>query len=434
MPSTSRAPQRGDVILAAVVTAIALAQLVALPALTELDASLAAGAADMRGPTDWQWWVAVAAIVAQGARLAWISSAPRHVLVAMAAIALLASLVPLGEASGVHLVAVIAAAYVATRRRLPAESWTPWIVATVLTAAAGTVANMRLDDGLLVPIAAAAGQALVVIGIPAAIAAAVAARQAIASSREGETRALASELEARTEAALAAERTAIARELHDIAAHHLSGIALMSSAISQQIDTDPATAKAGLADVRAQTRTLLDELRGLVALLRQDDGASVDVESLAGLETLIPAARSRGLEVTLAVPEGITIRELAQGIGPLGQFAAYRTVQEALANAARHAPGGRCAVELRDAGARLEIVVTNGPGAADAAVDLGVGTSSVTSAAGGGFGLRGMEERAALTRSTLTYGYTEDGGWRVLLRVPRETGHGRTATPEGGQP
>ncbi|MDN4479448.1 sensor histidine kinase [Demequina muriae] len=450
MPSTPRAPERGDLILSVVVTAIALAMLALLPAISSVDPDVTV---EMPGPSDWQWWVVAAAVLAQGARLAWISTAPRHVLVAMPALALLVSLVPLGEASGIPLVAVIAAAYVATRKRASAASWTPWIIATVLTAGAGVISNLRLDDGLMVPVAAAVGQAVVVVGVPTAIAAAASARHAMATSREREALARAGELEARMDAALAAERTAIARELHDIAAHHLSGIALMSSAISQQIDMDPATAKAGLADVRAQTRSLLDELRGLVALLRSDDGVSVDgasvdgapvdVQSLAGLETLIPAARARGLDVTLAIPDGASMRDLSRGIGPLGQFAAYRTVQEALANAARHAPGGRCTVELRDSGDdhagdsdhaadSLEILVSNGPGTADAAVPAGAHHQ-------GGFGLRGMEERAALTRSSLTYGPTDDGGWRVLLWVPREAGHDgdpiTTSTPpDGAQP
>src|SRR5690606_29171786 len=106
-------------------------------------------------------------------------------------------------------------------------------------------------------------------------------------ARERELIARADEQEARAEAALAAERTAIARELHDIAAHHLSGIAIMASAISQQVDTDPDAAKAALTDVRTQTRTLLDELRGLVTLRRRDEGATVAVESLAGVEGLL---------------------------------------------------------------------------------------------------------------------------------------------------
>ena len=412
MSLAPRAPERRDIILSAVVTVLALGMLLLVPVMSSADPEVAV---TMPGPGDWQWWFAVVAVLAQGARLAWLSSAPGHVLVAMAVLALAVAVVNVGDASSVPFIAVIAASYAATRHRAAGDTWTPWIIAVALVAAAGGIANLRLGEGVVLPLAAAVGQAVVVVGIPAAIAAAVEARAQVRTAREREALALAGELEARTEAALAAERTAIARELHDIAAHHLSGIALMSSAISQQIDTDPAAAKSGLADVRAQTRTLLDELRGLVALLRQDGDVSTAVESLAGLETLVPEAAQRGLDVQLLLPEGATVRELARGIGPLSQFAAYRTVQEAIANAARHAPGGRCAVQLADAGDALEVVVTNGP------ASHGAGTPATATSTSGGFGLRGMAERAALTSSRLDYGPTEDGGWRVRLRIPRES-------------
>ncbi|MGJ9414271.1 sensor histidine kinase [Aeromicrobium sp. CF4.19] len=411
MAPTSRAPRRGDVILGGVVTAIALGLLGLLPVLADLDPEVAV---TLPSPSDPVWWAAVVAVVGQGALLTRLSTAPERVLVAVAAIALGMSLVPLGEASSIAFVAVVPAAYVATRQRSSAAPWTSWYLATALSAGAGAVVNVRLDDAdVLLSLVAAAGQALTVVGLPALVGWVAAARVESRTARERATVARAHELEARAEAAVAAERTAIARELHDIAAHHLSGIALMSSAISQQIDTDPTTAKAGLADVRGQTRELLDELRGLVALLRHDEGAPVDVESLAGLETLVPHARDRGLDVSLVTPQGVTVHELSRGIGPLGQFAAYKTVREALANAARHAPDSWCTVELRDAGGALAITVTNGPGS----------PAPPREADEGGFGLRGMQERAALTRSTLGYGATESGGWRVVLQVPREPGH-----------
>jgi signal transduction histidine kinase len=410
MASTDRSPTRGDVILSAVVFALALTMLLLLPAIGNFEPDVTTR---IPGPDEWQWWVALVAVAVQSARLAWVSSAPRHVLVAVAAIALLASLVPLAPAANVTLIAVVPAAYRASLRRAPAESWTPWILAIALTSGAGSRVNLRDDQvSPVLAVGAAVGQALFVVGLPAVIGSTIAARAAMRGAREREALSRLNELEARTEASVAAERTAIARELHDIAAHHLSGIALMSSAISQQIDTDPAAAKASLADVRTQTKTLLTELRGLVALLRQEDDADTAVESLAGLETLVGSAAARGLDVSLSVPPGAAIRDLAHGIGPLGQFAAYRTVQEALANAARHAQGARCEVRLADVGDALEILVTNGPGNPAARGEIAIGT--------GGFGLRGMEERASLTRSTLKYGATDDGGWRVRLLVPRE--------------
>jgi signal transduction histidine kinase len=413
---TYRTPRRADVVLGATVVTIALAMLLLLPLAAELEPE---AALSLPEPSDWQWWAGLSGVVAQGACLAWISAGSRRALVAVAAVSLLVSVVPLGAASGITGVAVLPAAHIAARRRAAGNSWAPWILATALISVAGVFAALHSDDQrLIVSVGAAVLQALALVWLPAIAGSALAARAAMQSAREREALAHANEQEARIEAALSAERTAIARELHDIAAHHLSGIALMASAISQQIDTDPATAKASLADVRAQTRTLLNELRGLVALLRQDEGATVDVESLAGLETLIPAAAARGLDVTLTTTEGASMRKLAHGIGPLSQFAAYRSVQEALANAARHAPRARCTVEVRDAGANLEVAVTNGPDAVTPTAVRGHG----------GFGLRGMEERAALTRATLTYGPTGDGGWRVVLRVPRETGYGGTTS------
>lgn len=414
MSRPARAPSRGDAVLAAATSAITLGLLALVPALASATAEVTA---ETPGAASWQWWVMVVAVLAQGVVLAYIARGPARALVVVSVLALACALPPVGDLATVPFVPAAIAAYVATRRRRLGESWTPWLVAAGVLAVAGWVANARLGEPPLISIVAAVGQAVVVIGIPTGVAAAVGVRAQVRQSREREILALASEQEARMEAALAAERTAIARELHDIAAHHLSGIALMSSAISQQIDTDPATAKAGLADVRAQTRTLLDELRALVALLRQDDGAAVDVESLDGLEGLVGALAARGVEVRLTVADGHTIRSLARGIGPLGQFAAYRTVQEALANSARHAPGTPCTVELRDADDALEICVTNGAGRGAAAPGASDGTGQR-----GGFGLRGMEERAALTRAALTYGPLDDGGWHVRLVMPREKG------------
>ena len=82
--------------------------------------------------------------------------------------------------------------------------------------------------------------------------------------------ALEREHDALVQAAIARERTAMARELHDIAAHHLSGIAVMTAAIATQIDTDPAAAKRAVGQVRQQSTEVLRDLRSLVGLLRED--------------------------------------------------------------------------------------------------------------------------------------------------------------------
>ena len=196
-------------------------------------------------------------------------------------------------------------------------------------------------------------------------------------------------------------------------------IAVMSAAIATQIDTDPGAAKAAVADVRRQSTAVLRDLRNLVGLLRDhDDPAAADgvrAETLAGISDLVGSVVAAGQHVVLTVVESPERRPLGSGVGPLAQLAAYRMVQEALANAGRHAPGSRCDVEVDDRGSEaLVVTVRNAPGppVRDPAVR-------------GGLGLVGMRERAELTGSTVEAGATPDGGWLVRLRTPR-------SEPEGG--
>jgi signal transduction histidine kinase len=210
----------------------------------------------------------------------------------------------------------------------------------------------------------------------------------------------------------------MARELHDIAAHHLSGIAVMTAALDRQIDTDPDGAKTAVRQVRQQSTAMLRDLRSLVALLREDDqvrgGVEVEPETLGGVPALVDAARLAGRDVRLGVLGADDTQLAALGTGPLAQLAAYRTVQESLANAARHAPGAPCEVviDVRDP-AEVVLVVRNAapPG----------GTPTAPSGRGGGFGIIGMRERADLTDARLTAGPTADGGWSVRLTMPTDT-------------
>jgi signal transduction histidine kinase len=195
----------------------------------------------------------------------------------------------------------------------------------------------------------------------------------------------------------------VARELHDIAAHHVSSIALMSAAIERQIDTDPALAKRQVRQVREQSRVLLDDLRRLVGLLRRDADAPDAIETLETIPTLVDTARATGRDVDLRVSGG------GGDIGPLAQLVAYRMVQEALANAGRHAPDAACTVELDGSASDLFVAtVRNAPPASPAAPTRE------------GFGLLGMRERAALVGGTLNAGADPDGGWTVRLTLPSE--------------
>ncbi|WP_250448656.1 sensor histidine kinase, partial [Actinotalea sp. C106] len=186
---------------------------------------------------------------------------------------------------------------------------------------------------------------------------------------ERQIQALRREHEARVETAVARERAAMARELHDVAAHHLSGIAVMTGAIGRQIDVDPEAAKAAVQRVRGETTAMLDELRSLVRLLRDapavGQGAEVEearVETLATIPALVERVRASGVQVSLEVLGTADGPPPGEVVGPLAQLSVYRTVQECLANAARHAPGAACAVVLdaRDPAA-LVVSVRNDP-------------------------------------------------------------------------
>lgn len=381
--------------------AVAVLLLVALPLLAAGDPELT----DVPGLGSAAWWLGLGVATLQAGLLLRQAAAPRATLVAVALGAPAGALVGLGSLIGVTTVAVLVAAYLAVLALPLARTWPALGAAAVLVAVGQLVS--QLDAGTAA--GAAAGGSLVqgvgTVGGAALVAGLVRSRREAAASREQELLALRREQAALVEVAVARERTAMARELHDIAAHHLSGIAVMTGAIGRQIDTDPDGAKRAVQEVRTQSREMLRDLRRLVVLLREDAPGSglVGEESLAGVAGLVESAQRTGAEVTL------TQHGTASGVGPLAQLSAYRTVQEALANAARHAPGAPVEVGV-DARDPARVVVTVRSGAARGAPE----------GRGGGLGLVGMRERAELTGADLTAGPTPEGGWLVELVLPTE--------------
>ncbi len=358
------------------------------------------------------WWWAVAVLALQAGVLAVGRARPRAAVVAAAAA--LPALLVLGEAVGVGLVAVLVATYRAVLAR-PARRLTPTLLAAGALVAVGVAAaETRIGSAAWPAVVAGLLQGLAAVGLPLALGSVVASRRdavaALARTVEAQGRAR----DALVQVAVERERTAMARELHDIAAHHLSGIAVMTAAIGRQIDVDPDGAKRAVAQVREQSTAMLRDLRHLVVLLRDvdspsDPAAPVRMETLAGVVDLVARARDAGADVALETAGPVAELAASGAVGPLAQLAAYRVVQEALANAARHAPGARCEVRLdaRTEG-RVEVVVRNAPPAPD-------GTPADHDP---GYGLVGMRERAELTGATLRYGRTDDGGWQVTLSVP----------------
>jgi signal transduction histidine kinase len=304
-------------------------------------------------------------------------------------------------------VAELAGVFLAVVAR-PPRLWVTLAAAALLLATAQFLNEVRSGAaGPGAAVAIALLQALVVVGLPLLLGLVVAAQRDAREARDQEVAALRREQDALLQAAVSRQRVAMSRELHDIAAHHMSGIALMAAAIDRQIDSDPATAKRSARQIREQSSAVLDDLRRLVGLLREGADATRPVETLDAVSALVETRRAAGAEIDLVVPaEGIGP---GAGLGPLAQLVAYRMVQEALANAAAHAPGARCAVEIgAPHDGRLTITVRNG---APAGPDAGPG---------GGFGLVGMGERAQLVGADLAYGATPDGGWEVRLTLPVE--------------
>ncbi|WP_167001475.1 histidine kinase [Mumia sp. ZJ430] len=365
-------------------------------------------------PSALGWGLGAVTIVLQAVALLWRRTAPRTVLLLVSLGMLLCAVWGLGDGIGLAQLAVFVASYTLGLAQPLSRSWPTFAAAGVLAAAGSMISATFSDEPVALALGLGALQGVGTVGLPLAVAIAVATRREIRQARQSRVDALERERGALVQAAVARERTAMARELHDIAAHHLSGIAVMTAAIGTQIDSDPEAAKAAVAQVRTQSTAVLRDLRSLVGLLREDDGRTdtperVRPESLAGIPALVDDVSGTVRDVRLTVLAG-DHQQVGHGVGPLGQLAAYRMAQEALANAARHAPGAptEVTVDDRDPEAVLLTVRNDRPGGPAAQP----GRS--------GFGLVGMRERAELTGASLDIGPTQDGGWLVRLRIPRD--------------
>ncbi|SKC75824.1 sensor histidine kinase [Krasilnikoviella flava] len=218
------------------------------------------------------------------------------------------------------------------------------------------------------------------------------------------------EREALAAQAVLAERGRMARELHDVAAHHLSGIVVQAAAAERLVTGDPERAKESLRWIRGQGRETLENLRLVVGILRDtgdgDDAPSAPQPTLADVPALLDLARSTGTRVQE------TRRGDPYDLPPTAQLTVYRVLQESLANARRHAPGSAVDVETVYDEDELAVTVRNGPADRPAAI-------APPEEAGPGHGVIGMTERAELVGGRLTARRTSGGGWLVRLTVPR---------------
>jgi signal transduction histidine kinase len=208
--------------------------------------------------------------------------------------------------------------------------------------------------------------------------------------------------------AVADEQRRIARELHDVVAHHISVIGVMSEGAKRVLRHDPEAAEEALATVNLTARTALREMRDILTVLRQghDEGGSADLEpqpTVESLRALVTQTKDAGL------PVRYTVRGKEYPLPTGVSLAVYRIVQEALTNTLKHAgPQARAGV-IVDYGER-EFRISVG--------DSGHGAPVVTGFSGG-HGLIGMRERATLYGGTLEAGPRPGGGYLVEARFPK---------------
>ncbi|HLE98445.1 MAG TPA: histidine kinase [Gaiellaceae bacterium] len=206
---------------------------------------------------------------------------------------------------------------------------------------------------------------------------------------------------AEAEAAIAEERTRIARELHDVVAHAISVIVLQARGGRKLLDAEPEEARQALDAIERTASQALGEMRRLLGLLRESDAelALAPQPTLSRLEDLVGQVREAGLPVEVAV-EGEP-RELPPGV----DLSAYRIVQEALTNALKHAGPATARVTVRYGDGELDLEIS----------DDGVGAGN---GGGAGQGLAGIRERVAVFGGDVETGQRPEGGYAVRARLP----------------
>ena len=199
------------------------------------------------------------------------------------------------------------------------------------------------------------------------------------------------------------ERLRIARELHDIIGHSLGTIAVQAGVGRHLMETEPEKAAEALDSITKISRESLDEVRSVVAALRDDELPYHPALGLADLAELVETVRATGLAVELTLPADLDAIPRQTGA------AVYRITREALTNIVRHARASKASVQVDHHDGRVEVAVRDD----GAAVGNGRGGDSST-----GHGILGMRERAEALGGSLSAGPVSDGGFLVTASLP----------------
>ncbi|QHA08795.1 two-component sensor histidine kinase [Streptomyces broussonetiae] len=202
------------------------------------------------------------------------------------------------------------------------------------------------------------------------------------------------------QAVLARERAQLAREMHDVVSHQVSLIAVQAGAL--QVAAKDTEARQAARTIRSLSVSTLDELRNMVTLLRASGGRATELTPQPTLADI------RRLVATSGIDAELTGR-LPDAISTPAQRAIYRTVQEALTNVRKHAPGAGATVELWRDGDDVGVTITNSRP-----------TRPSLPLPGSQQGLVGLRERSEILHGTFSSGPTSDGGYRVSTRIPAQ--------------
>ena len=247
------------------------------------------------------------------------------------------------------------------------------------------------------------------IAVPLVLAHAVASARANRAAAEERARLAEQTREEHAQRRVAEERLRIARELHDVVSHSISAINLQAGVAAHVMDERPEQARQALLTIKATSKEALRELRGILGLLRQGDEAEAraPAPSLDQLGGLVEATSQVG------VPTRLTVNGPVRRLSPAVELAAYRIVQESLANVLCHAGAASAAVRLSYEDNRLAVEVADDGRARSASEGCPSATGNER-----GLGIVGMRERAAAVGGELEHGPRPDGGFRVCARLP----------------
>jgi signal transduction histidine kinase len=300
------------------------------------------------------------------------------------------------EARAAFVGGVIIAAYTVATRTGRA---TAWIAGMASALAFGVAAAASSDEPWYDP-----GNLIFVLWVGMAVAGgdAVRSRRAYVAVLEERARRAEQSREEEARRRVAEERLRIARELHDVVAHHIAMVNVQAGVAGHVLRDRPDQAEEALAHVRRASRSILDELGAMLSVLRQSgesDSPTEPAPSLDHLDALIDSFTAAGLAVDW------TLSGRPRLLPAAVDLAAYRIVQESLTNVHKHGGGAAARVTVSYAADGLTVVVR----------DDGTGTAGPN---GTGHGILGMRERAAAAGGELRAGPRPEGGFQVYARLP----------------